>query len=87
MKELVNKMNELLQQTKVLETLYMLDIDEIHIASKLKEYLPQIELWRRNYIQNHNETAEEDKPHIENIVDIEENVWSPFLGFKGCYCF
>eukprot|EP00111_Clytia_hemisphaerica_P000398 TCONS_00001102-protein len=83
MKDLVTKMNELLQQTKVLETLYTLDIDEQQIASKLKEYLPQVGLWKRNYLQDSQTSADESKPSITNIVDIEENVWSPYLGFKG----
>ena len=83
MKDLITKMNELLQQTKVLETLYILDIDENQIASKLKEYLPQIGLWKRNYLQDTQASGDESKPSITKVVDIEENVWSPYLGFKG----
>ena len=82
---LQNQMNELLQQQKFLETFYQLDINENQIAEKLKIYLPAIEEWSKSYLQSgtNRNTSNESNISVGKIVDIEENIWSPFLGFKG----
>ena len=77
-------MNKLLQEPKFLEMFYQLDIDENQIASKLKEYLPSIEKWSKTYLRSTKTgLADSNNVYINDIVDIEENIWSPFLGFKG----
>lgn len=75
-------MNELLAEPKFLETFYQVDTDEMEMASKVKEYLPQIQLWSKKFL-NKNQCQETSTPVITDVVDIEENIWSPYLGFKG----
>jgi len=82
---LAQKVKELLQEQKYLETFYILDVDEIHITSKLQAYLPQIEAWSKSYFQadSGQQTISNTSAPITEIIDIEENIWSPFMGFKG----
>ena len=89
MKDIVGKMNELLHQPKFLEIFYQVDTDEIEMADKLKEYLTQIQMWNTNFVSKENSQqnhAPLTKPVLTDVIDIEENIWSPYLGFKGLKC-
>ena len=81
----MQKVKELLLEAKYLETLYVLNVDENHISSKLMAYLPQIEAWSKSYFKTDSDKQiiPSSSSSISDIVDIEENIWSPFLGFKG----
>lgn len=89
MKDIVGKMNELLHQPKFLETFYQVDTDEIEMADKVKQYLTQIQMWNTNFVSkgNSQQSAPLTKPVLTEVIDIEENIWSPFLGFKGLKSF
>ena len=80
-------MNELLYQPKFLEIFYQVDTDEIEMASKLKEYLTPIQFWSKNFLSKENYHEKASRPVITEVVDIEENVWSPYLGFKGWFIY
>ena len=88
MKDIVGKMNELLHQPKFLETFYQVDTDEIEMADKLKEYLTQIQMWNTSFGSKGNSHENSlTKPVLTKVIDIEENIWSPYLGFKGLKSF
>ena len=85
MKDIVEKMNELLHQPKFLETFYQVDTDEMEMADKVKEYLTPIQMWNSNFVSkgSYQQNTALTKPVLTDVIDIEENIWSPYLGFKG----
>lgn len=88
MKDIVGKMNELLHQPKFLETFYQVDTDEMEMADKLKEYLTQIQMWNASFMgKGNSQQTTLTKPVLTDVIDIEENIWSPYLGFKGLRSF
>ena len=81
-----------------LESLYILESQEDEILSRIKEYLKPIHEWFNMFIHNDqgsemefkvgSETHNDDKVKlaVKEIVDIEENIWSPSYGLKGNLC-
>ena len=84
-----------------LESLYAINADETEMLTKMREYFSPINDWSRQFLGSpygHEmdfkiEGSKDEAPttvHIDKIIDIEENIWSPLLGLKGIgcqYCF
>lgn len=83
----------MLQKPKYVEILYQLNLDIGHVREKLVEYISRIKHWPSQYLQQQKRenTTESNNIHrdydITKIVDIEENIWSPYYGFKGTIMF
>lgn len=79
--ELHNRLSQMLKMPKYLELLYQLDIEESVIREKLAEYVDCIKHWPQQYLTEQKSNNEDY--NIDKIVDIEENIWAPYFGFKG----
>lgn len=95
--KLERKARENLTTIKYLDSLYAIGIDETQILDKIRQYYVPMETWWKDFLSNSSgkvmefKTGEQSKKdddsitslHIDKIVDIEENVWSPTYGLKG----
>lgn len=86
-KTLEDRLDEMLQTSKYVELLYRLDLDIVHIKEKLVEYTSRIKRWPGQYLKQQSTLDEKQGTRFEisDIIDIEENIWSPYFGFKGRY--
>jgi len=96
-KWLEEKAKEYSQSPKYLDSLYQIGFDENELLARMKEYFPPIDDWAKSFLQNKRgkeiefhvgSKLKKDDPDIgrviiDDIVDIEENIWDPCHGFKG----
>ena len=86
----------MLQHPAYMDTIYGLQQDEGSILTKIKEYIPAIKRWAATYLHSiqggpldfkkpgySKHDSEISAAKIEDIADIEENIWSPRFGLKG----
>lgn len=79
----------MMQSPRYVELLYQLDLDINHVKEKLAEYILRIKKWPEQYLKQQTVTnkTQQSNGHagcdVTKIVDIEENIWSPYYGFKG----
>ena len=92
--DLEMRARENLKNPKYLESLNVLGIDINDIIEKQKEYYYSLERWSNQFMSDcHTDIdfkigQEKDddyltSAHIDNVIDIEENIWSPYYGLKG----
>ncbi|OPJ84724.1 DNA replication ATP-dependent helicase/nuclease DNA2 [Patagioenas fasciata monilis] len=93
-KELANK---IVYGQKYLKDMYHLNLKQTEIMQEVEEYLPSFFKWVEDFMHNpanqnkillklSSEEKTQDftsKIEIEDILDIEENIWSPRFGLKG----
>uniref|UniRef100_A0A7N8XAC3 DNA replication ATP-dependent helicase/nuclease n=1 Tax=Mastacembelus armatus TaxID=205130 RepID=A0A7N8XAC3_9TELE len=82
--------NQALQSSRYLGDMYSLGVSQEEMKQGLHEYLPLLEYWANEYIISPTPKTISLKMyvhtrflHLCELVDIEENVWSPRFGLKG----
>lgn len=91
MDSLRRMMEELLQDPSTVHDLYGASLTATDIKGDVEGYLPAIRSFFEQYIKGDRPTGqchsaygdETWNGHIESILDIEDNWWSPKLGLKG----
>uniref|UniRef100_A0A8V5GK90 DNA replication ATP-dependent helicase/nuclease n=1 Tax=Melopsittacus undulatus TaxID=13146 RepID=A0A8V5GK90_MELUD len=89
--------NKIVYGQKYLKEMYHLNLRQTEILREVEEYLPSFLKWAEDFMHNpanqnkmqlklSNDGKTEDfscKVEIADILDIEENIWSPRFGLKG----
>uniref|UniRef100_A0A8D2P1J1 DNA replication ATP-dependent helicase/nuclease n=1 Tax=Zosterops lateralis melanops TaxID=1220523 RepID=A0A8D2P1J1_ZOSLA len=89
--------NKIVYGQKYLKEMYHLNLKQAQIMQEVEEYLPSFFKWAEDFMHNpanqnkmqlklSNGGKTEDvssKIEIVDILDIEENIWSPRFGLKG----
>uniref|UniRef100_A0A8C9EI22 DNA replication ATP-dependent helicase/nuclease DNA2 n=1 Tax=Pavo cristatus TaxID=9049 RepID=A0A8C9EI22_PAVCR len=87
--------NTIVYGQKYLKEMYHLKLKQTEIMQEIEEYLPSFFKWTEEFVhnpanQNKMQLKLEDKTgdcsskvEIVDILDIEENIWSPRFGLKG----
>ncbi|KAJ0056178.1 hypothetical protein NL108_003474, partial [Boleophthalmus pectinirostris] len=86
--------DQALHSPRYLADMYSLGVTQEEMKQELHDYLPSLELWARDYLDVHkpkitnhknsnNGRAKDTAVTINELADIEENVWSPRFGLKG----
>ncbi|XP_040420023.1 DNA replication ATP-dependent helicase/nuclease DNA2 [Cygnus olor] len=92
-KELANK---IVYGQKYLREMYHLNLKQAEVMQEIEEYLPSFFKWTEDFMHNPanqnatqlklpsgDKTGDFSKIEIVEILDIEENIWSPRFGLKG----
>lgn len=77
--------DEMLQSQQMMHTMYETDMNPDEVRTEMKKFVEKIVEFVARYI-THKETRFEKNTFtgkIEQIDDIEENIWMPRLGLKG----
>uniref|UniRef100_A0A8U8B8U9 DNA replication ATP-dependent helicase/nuclease DNA2 n=1 Tax=Geospiza parvula TaxID=87175 RepID=A0A8U8B8U9_GEOPR len=89
--------NKIVYGQKYLKEMYLLNMKQAQIMQEIEEYLPSFFKWAEDFMHNpanqnkmqlklSNGGKPEDvssKIEVVDILDIEENIWSPRFGLKG----
>ncbi|KAM3666224.1 DNA replication ATP-dependent helicase/nuclease DNA2 isoform 2-T2 [Ammospiza maritima maritima] len=89
--------NKIVYGQKYLKEMYLLNVKQAQIMQEIEEYLPSFFKWAEDFMHNpanqnkmqlklSNGGKTEDvssKIEVVDILDIEENIWSPRFGLKG----
>ncbi|XP_069720229.1 DNA replication ATP-dependent helicase/nuclease DNA2 [Phaenicophaeus curvirostris] len=89
--------NKIVYGQKYLKEMYLLNLKQMEIMQEVEEYLPSFFKWMEDFMRNpanqnkmqlklsSGEKPEDISSKIEivDILDIEENIWSPRFGLKG----
>ncbi|KFZ46581.1 DNA replication ATP-dependent helicase/nuclease DNA2, partial [Antrostomus carolinensis] len=88
--------NKIVYGQKYLREMYHLNLKQTEIMQEVEEYLPSFFKWAEDFmhnpanqnkmqlkLSNGEKTEFSSKIEIVDILDIEENIWSPRFGLKG----
>ncbi|KAM6266012.1 DNA replication ATP-dependent helicase/nuclease DNA2 [Porphyrio hochstetteri] len=88
--------NKIVYGQKYLKEMYLLNLKQAEIMQEVEEYLPSFFKWAEDFMHNPanqskmelklssgGKTDFSSKIEIVDILDIEENIWSPRFGLKG----
>lgn len=86
--------DQALHSPRFLADMYSLGVSQEEMKQELRDYLPSLELWAKEYLNSRTPKAtnlkirnngrfQESEVTITELVDIEENIWSPRFGLKG----
>uniref|UniRef100_A0A8C0B9Q0 DNA replication ATP-dependent helicase/nuclease n=1 Tax=Buteo japonicus TaxID=224669 RepID=A0A8C0B9Q0_9AVES len=87
--------NKIVYGQKYLKEMYHLNVKQAEVMQEVEEYLPSFFKWVEDFMhnpanQNKMQLKLSEKPEdfsskveIVDILDIEENIWSPRFGLKG----
>lgn len=93
--ELQDLLLSLLRQSWVVRDMFGLGITEKTLYAEMSQFIPQIQKFLQNYMPanagpgklkagtNTNGLKKSWNGTIENVLDCEENFWSPRFGLKG----
>ncbi|XP_050408046.1 DNA replication ATP-dependent helicase/nuclease DNA2 [Patella vulgata] len=81
--EIMDAAQNVLKLNKFIHEMYSQDSDETVVLSEIEKYIPPLQSWVKKHTDADKTKYNSTEICINDVKDIEENIWSPRYGVKG----